>query len=83
MLLLYSAAKSLRCHDRQIDLADDRGAGMSIRITARKPIFRDGTIMHVTHQSDFVPGGFPLAIGNGVTVGHQAILHACQMATTA
>lgn len=40
---------------------------------------QDGTIMHVTHQSDFVPGGFPLIIGNGVTVGHQAILHACQI----
>lgn len=40
---------------------------------------QDGTIMHVTHESDFVPNGFPLTIGNEVTVGHQAILHACHI----
>lgn len=46
----------------------------------KKTNIQDGTIMHVTHESDFVPGGFPLTIGDCVTVGHQVILHACQIA---
>jgi carbonic anhydrase/acetyltransferase-like protein (isoleucine patch superfamily) len=48
----------------------------SIRIGARTSI-QDGTIIHVTHDSRFCPGGQPTMIGNDVTVGHKVILHAC------
>lgn len=29
--------------------------------------------------SDFNPGGFPLIIGNDVTVGHKVMLHGCEV----
>ena len=38
---------------------------------------QDGTIIHVTHAGDYCPTGFPTRVGNYVTVGHQAMLHAC------
>ncbi len=57
-------------------LVTARGDVHRIEIGARTNI-QDGTIMHVTHSSDYVPGGNPLVIGNDVTVGHQAMLHAC------
>ncbi len=41
---------------------------------------QDGSILHVTHRSSHNPNGGPLHIGQGVTVGHGAILHACQIA---
>lgn len=37
---------------------------------------QDGSILHVTHKGKYGDGA-PLIIGNGVTVGHGAILHAC------
>ena len=53
-----------------------RGDIQSIQIGARTNI-QDGTIIHVTHDSRFCPGGQPTVIGNDVTVGHKVILHAC------
>ena len=53
-----------------------RGDVNSIMIGARTNI-QDGTILHVSHDSEFAPGGFPLTIGADITVGHQAILHGC------
>ncbi len=44
------------------------GAGTNIQ---------DGSVLHVTADNRFNPGGFPLSIGANVTVGHGAILHAC------
>ncbi len=38
---------------------------------------QDGSVLHVTHDSHYSPGGSPLVIGNDVTVGHNATLHAC------
>ncbi len=38
---------------------------------------QDGSVLHVTATSDDHPKGFTLIIGNDVTVGHGAILHAC------
>src|SRR5690606_4434883 len=38
---------------------------------------QDGAVLHVTHDGPFTPGGFPLIVGDDVTVGHGAILHAC------
>jgi len=53
-----------------------RGDIHSIRIGARTNI-QDGSILHVTHESHFYPGGFSLTIGDDVTVGHRVILHGC------
>jgi len=53
-----------------------RGDVNSIEIGARTNI-QDGTILHVSHDSEFAPGGFALSIGADITVGHQAILHGC------
>jgi len=53
-----------------------RGDVNSITVGPRSNI-QDGTILHVSHDSEFAPGGFPLRIGADVTVGHQAILHGC------
>jgi carbonic anhydrase/acetyltransferase-like protein (isoleucine patch superfamily) len=46
-----------------------RGDVMPIRIGARTNI-QDGTIVHVTRKTG------PTNIGSGVTIGHQAIIHA-------
>jgi len=40
---------------------------------------QDGSVLHVTHDFFLIPGGIALAIGNYVTVGHKAILHACNI----
>jgi len=40
---------------------------------------QDGSILHVSHDSRFHPGGSPLIIGDRVTVGHQVMLHACEI----
>ena len=53
-----------------------RGDVNSISIGARTNI-QDGSILHVSHDSEYAPGGFPLVIGADITVGHQAILHGC------
>ena len=55
-----------------------RGDVNTIEIGARTNI-QDGTILHVSHDSEFEPGGFPLTIGADITVGHQAILHGCSV----
>lgn len=40
---------------------------------------QDGSVLHVTHASNFNPGGFPLTIGDEVTVGHKVVLHGCSI----
>jgi len=40
---------------------------------------QDGTILHVSHDSRFLPGGAPVIIHDQVTVGHQAVLHGCEI----
>lgn len=71
----------------QITLADDvsiwpfvaaRGDVNQIHIGARTNV-QDNTVLHVTHDGDYTPGGVPLMIGADVTIGHGAILHACQI----
>ncbi|WP_282040975.1 gamma carbonic anhydrase family protein [Halomonas alimentaria] len=66
-----------------VELGDDcsvwpmaviRGDMHRIRIGARVSV-QDGCVLHITHASDFNPGGFPLTIGDDVTIGHKAILH--------
>jgi len=53
-----------------------RGDVNSITIGARSNI-QDGSVLHVTADNEFNPGGSPLVVGEDVTVGHGAILHAC------
>ncbi|MDT8282386.1 MAG: gamma carbonic anhydrase family protein [Gammaproteobacteria bacterium] len=53
-----------------------RGDIHSIRIGQRSNI-QDGSVLHVTHDSEYAPGGARLTVGNDVTVGHNVILHAC------
>ena len=53
-----------------------RGDVHYVRIGARTNI-QDGAVLHVTHDGEYTPGGFPLIIGDDVTVGHGAIVHAC------
>ena len=53
-----------------------RGDVNYIRVGARSNI-QDGTIVHVTHDGPYSPGGFPTVIGEGVTIGHAAVIHAC------
>ncbi len=38
---------------------------------------QDGTILHLTRTSKAHPDGFPLIIGDDVTIGHQCMLHGC------
>ena len=69
----------------QIELGDDvsiwpfvaaRGDVNRIVIGARTNI-QDNSVLHVTHDGKYTPGGSPLLVGCDVTVGHGAILHAC------
>jgi carbonic anhydrase/acetyltransferase-like protein (isoleucine patch superfamily) len=53
-----------------------RGDVQSISIGAGTNI-QDGSVLHVTGDNPFSPGGCALRIGERVTVGHGAILHAC------
>ncbi len=55
-----------------------RGDIQRIRIGPRSNI-QDGTVIHVTHDSRFCPGGLPTTIGADVTVGHKVMLHACTL----
>ncbi len=40
---------------------------------------QDGSVLHITHASDFNPGGYPLIIGEEVTIGHKVVLHGCTL----
>ena len=53
-----------------------RGDVNTISIGARSNV-QDGSVLHVTHDGPYSPGGLPLVIGEDVTIGHRAMLHAC------
>lgn len=53
-----------------------RGDVNTIEVGARSNI-QDSAVGHVTHDGPYTPGGVPLVIGQDVTVGHAAVLHAC------
>jgi len=55
-----------------------RGDMHKIRIGKATSV-QDGAVLHITHASDFNPDGFPLIIGEEVTIGHKAILHGCTL----
>ncbi len=69
----------------KVSIADDssvwpyvviRGDVNAITIGQRTNI-QDGTVIHVAHDGPYSPGGYPAIIGDDVTVGHQATIHAC------
>ncbi len=71
----------------QVELADDvsvwpmtviRGDVNTIQIGAKTNI-QDNCVLHVTHVGPYTPDGGKLLIGSEVTVGHGAILHACEI----
>jgi carbonic anhydrase/acetyltransferase-like protein (isoleucine patch superfamily) len=54
-----------------------RGDVNWIKIGANSNI-QDGSVLHVTHDhAQKHPGGYPLNIGDCVTIGHNVILHGC------
>jgi carbonic anhydrase/acetyltransferase-like protein (isoleucine patch superfamily) len=55
-----------------------RGDVNKIVIGARTNI-QDGTVLHVTRKSSANPAGYPLTIGDDVTVGHNCMLHGCTL----
>ncbi len=56
-----------------------RGDVNFIRIGARTNI-QDGTVLHVSHDGPHAKlGGFATIVGEDVTIGHKAILHACKI----
>lgn len=55
-----------------------RGDVNRIEIGARTNI-QDGSVLHVVHDGPSSPGGLPLIIGEDVTVGHKAMLHAARV----
>lgn len=55
-----------------------RGDVHDIEIGAYSNI-QDHAVCHVTHPNHYHPDGFPLSIGEYVTVGHRATLHGCQI----
>ncbi|WP_105265695.1 gamma carbonic anhydrase family protein [Pseudoalteromonas sp. T1lg76] len=55
-----------------------RGDVNYMRIGKRSNI-QDGTVLHLTRASASNPEGYPLIIGEDVTVGHKAMLHGCRL----
>lgn len=53
-----------------------RGDMHTIKVGNRCSL-QDGSVLHITHASDYNPGGYPLTLGDDVTVGHMAMLHGC------
>ena len=47
-------------------------------IIGNRTNIQDGSVIHVTHKSDYSPG-FSTTIGDDVTVGHSVIIHACKI----
>jgi carbonic anhydrase/acetyltransferase-like protein (isoleucine patch superfamily) len=55
-----------------------RGDMHRIRIGARTSV-QDASVLHITHAGPFNPEGFPLLIGDEVTIGHKVMLHGCTL----
>lgn len=55
-----------------------RGDMHHIRIGARSSV-QDGSVLHITHAGPFNPDGYPLLIGDEVTIGHNVTLHGCTL----
>ena len=55
-----------------------RGDMHRITVGARTSV-QDNAVLHITHASAFNPDGWPLTIGDDVTIGHGACLHGCTL----
>lgn len=55
-----------------------RGDINSIRIGARTNI-QDGSVVHVQRASLNADGGGHVTIGDDITIGHMALIHACEL----
>ena len=55
-----------------------RGDIHAIRIGDMSNV-QDGSVLHVSHHSEFLPGGAALEVGDRVTIGHNVILHGCTL----
>jgi carbonic anhydrase/acetyltransferase-like protein (isoleucine patch superfamily) len=55
-----------------------RGDMHRIRIGNRTSV-QDGSVLHITHAGPFNPDGYPLLIGDEVTIGHNVTLHGCTL----
>ncbi len=73
------------CVIGRVEIGDDssvwpmtviRGDMNWIRIGARTSV-QDGSVLHIVHDGEYLRGGLPLLIGDEVTIGHKAVLHAC------
>ena len=69
----------------QVTLGDDcsvwpmaviRGDVNVIRVGARSSV-QDCSVLHVTHDGPYNPGGYALDVGEDVTIGHRVVLHGC------
>jgi carbonic anhydrase/acetyltransferase-like protein (isoleucine patch superfamily) len=66
----------LGAHSSVWPMAVIRGDVHAIRIGNNTSV-QDGSVLHVTHDGPYSPGGSSLIIGNEVTIGHNVTLHAC------
>lgn len=55
-----------------------RGDVNAIKIGSGTNI-QDSSVLHVTHDGPYNPGGYDLKIGDNITIGHSVILHGCQI----
>lgn len=55
-----------------------RGDVNFIKIGSRTNI-QDTSVLHVTHKNTENPQGYPLIIGDDVTIGHKVMLHGCEI----
>ncbi|GAB3370394.1 gamma carbonic anhydrase family protein [Spongiibacter taiwanensis] len=53
-----------------------RGDMHRIRIGERCSI-QDNSVLHITHAGPYNPDGYPLTMGDDVTVAHSVTLHGC------
>lgn len=53
-----------------------RGDMHKIRIGKRVSV-QDGSVLHITHAGEHTGDGWPLIIGDDVTIGHSVNLHGC------
>lgn len=69
---------TIGAHSSIWPLVAARGDVNSMKIGSNTNV-QDGTILHVTRKSPSKPDGFPLIIGDDVTVGHHCMLHGCEL----
>nr|WP_136250666.1 gamma carbonic anhydrase family protein [Ningiella ruwaisensis] len=55
-----------------------RGDVNYIKIGKRTNV-QDSSVLHVTRKSSTNPNGYPLIIGDDVTIGHKCMLHGCML----